>query len=246
MSVTPANALSLPLQNLRTTLANASAFQTWVGAADAAAALKRIRYFGLDHPQAWTARTAVAKGEAMQFVLPSESACPGGAFLLELTTEGTTGDAEPCGGTAPVDGATITDGTAVWTARALLPDKDRWNAALQTALVRARPFALVAFANRYEARLAAYQSWQGEGDLIVYLEGAVAATDLSKASDPMLTWANAVGAIMDGLRAQSNVAGALNLISVRLTGFRRAEVSELNVAGDYVSAEITVGWRGMP
>lgn len=42
MPVTPSGMLSLPLANLRTALSNCTAFQTWVGAANAAAALAYI------------------------------------------------------------------------------------------------------------------------------------------------------------------------------------------------------------
>ena len=42
MAVTPSGPLSLPLDNLRTLLANCPSFQTWVGAADAAEALAAI------------------------------------------------------------------------------------------------------------------------------------------------------------------------------------------------------------
>jgi hypothetical protein len=42
MPVTPTGMLSLPLANLRTALSNCAAFRTWVGAADATAALAYI------------------------------------------------------------------------------------------------------------------------------------------------------------------------------------------------------------
>ncbi len=65
MALSAAGAITLPLENLRTLIANCTAFQTWTGTADAAEAKTRIELF------AATCSTLTLPAAAIDFAAPN-------------------------------------------------------------------------------------------------------------------------------------------------------------------------------
>lgn len=235
--LTPSGRMSLPLSYLRDTLAGSATFRTLVGAANAAAAKPRIRFYGFDYPQPWTALTVIAIGDAQTFVYPATA----NGFIYELTTAGTTAATAP---TWPViAGNTVTDGTAVWTARALQTDTDARRANYLTALRLVRPFAIVGVGDEMTVG-----SNSAAGSLTLFLEADIPAAYQGGFNDAGLWWSNTLGAIITEMQALAGQAGYLDIAAengFELVYFARAKPEDIAAEGDHFQTEFKVSWSGI-
>ena len=91
---------------------NATNAQIGVGDETVAAAATQAMLMAVANKTAWVASTAYALGA---IVRPTAAPTDASVFYYECTTAGTSGTTEPAWPTT--DGTTVTDNTAVWTAR---------------------------------------------------------------------------------------------------------------------------------
>jgi len=238
-SVTPSGAVSLPLKYLRDTLAGSSTFRTLVGEETAAAAKRHIRYFGLNLPAAWSAETAYALGDWVY-------ATATGAYLYECTTAGTSGATAPDWPAA--DGDTVTDGAAVWTARAVPEGAADDPAAQANAHARlVRPFAMVGVGEEASAQMVAAGSaneFRYRGALSLFLEAATPSAYTATRDDAGLWFANRLGAILGEMAALAGTPSYLNIVGFQVDSLVRSPEEAREVEGDYFQAEVTVRWQG--
>ena len=93
---TPSGSISLAQQNLKVSLADCTAFRTWCGASDQAAALARIHLEGLpDPPEGQQTYTAEQLRALRPYAIVNTK--PAGGFSLALAAFGAHGDYDAAG-----------------------------------------------------------------------------------------------------------------------------------------------------
>jgi len=229
MSVTPTGPINLPLVYLRNSVAGSTNFRTWVGAASAAAALPYIHYYGINPPKPWAASTAFALREFARVAA-------GASFVYECTTAGTSGTAEPTWPT--VAGGTVTDGTVVWTARAMyaLPDN--------SAVRHSRPFAVVDIGDNAEKGAIGTGAYLASGSVLLSFEADVPAAYANTVGDAWAWFANQVGAVVDDILDLSGQATYLAISGVKVIHMGRVKLEYRKDEGDAFLAQILVSYEG--
>lgn len=237
----PEGQLGEPLELLANSLAASASFQSLVGAADAAEALRHVHYYGIDPPDTWQGSTAVELGT---FVHSETSR----TLILECTVAGTTGSSEPTWPAAAGD--TVDDGTATWTARQVYGPADATTSSHYTATVRhSRPFAIVGIGETWESRIAgegALPTFVNRGDLLLVLEADVPAAIRHRVAEPGHWFAGLLGNILADVQQLPPSANYLDVTSAKLQWLRRPQESEIQTEGDHFMGMLAIAWRGMP
>ncbi len=233
----PAHAVSLPLENLQLLLADCLSFQTFCGETTPTDALKHIRFFGLDPASPWAASTAVKAGRFVQV-----SSRP--TLLFECTTAGTTHTTAP---TWPTTASTaVTDGTAVWTARARAGDAS--DGSYNSVLRLSRPFAILGQGDDFGLEATGIGEgfdFSASGSIYLMLEAEVPAAYVNAFEDAGLWWSNTLGAILDDMRDLAGQPGYLNVVGFTQRAFGRTELADRQSLGDAWQAIIEVKWSGI-
>ncbi len=222
--------ISGAMSNLRNLIAASSNFQTWVGASDAADAKTYVHYFGIDAPAEWAASTAYKKRD---HVFPTTA----NGFLYQATTAGTSGAAEPTW--RALAGATVSDGSVVWTAHEITGLEGE----VQNAAARAsRPMVLLGPLTPATFSMAAIYQGQMSGECTVIVQDAVSSTYTAAPSNAGLDFANRLGALIADLFA--NAKDHLLLTDVEIVELGRTPGDLVTAMGDFWEAVLAVKIRG--
>ena len=229
-----AGTISMTLLNGRNTLAASATFQTLVGAADAAEALRFIGYGNPNPPRFWESETVYVLGDFARLEAGED-------FIYECTVAGTSDSSEPTWPTTA--GATVVDGTATWTARAIFDSPS------QGMLRAMRPFALIGAGESMTLDRSAVGNFDATGELVLSIEADVPATYTDRDGEAVLWFVNQLGQVLDDMGAKAGQADDGSGPYLAVTQFklvhlgRTADEDRLNL-GDAMQAEVQLGYRG--
>jgi len=229
-----AGTISMTLLNGRNTLAASATFQTLVGAADAAEALRFIGYGNPNPPRFWESETVYVLGDFARLEAGED-------FIYECTVAGTSDSSEPTWPTTA--GATVVDGTATWTARAI------FDSPYQGMLRAMRPFALIGAGESMTLDRSAVGNFDATGELVLSIEADVPATYTDRDGEAVLWFVNQLGQVLDDMGAKAGQADDGSGPYLAVTQFklvhlgRTADEDRLNL-GDAMQAEVQLGYRG--
>ncbi len=230
------------MANLRDDIADTTTWQSWTNAGSALEAAQRIYLFGVDPPRPWRAEDAYDLHET---TAPAHS---GGSstspFLFSVTTDGTSGSEEPDwtqddDSIATVAGSTITDGSVIWTARAIPEGGTPENTAVQLQ----RPFIVVIRPETYggDAGMGG-EVGLGGSQLRLYLEADIPAAYTATVQTAGIWFSRRCSELVVDLLHLIGRPGHLAARSVRLTDMMRSHGQERTARGDFAHAIVEVSF----